>query len=42
MEMKHKDILDSIAASGEINDENTSKLKQILEDFTNNFKVSVK
>ncbi|MBE2218380.1 MAG: F0F1 ATP synthase subunit alpha [Ignavibacteria bacterium] len=42
MEMKHRDILDSIAASGEINDENTSKLKQILEDFTNNFKVSVK
>ncbi len=42
MEMKHKDILDSIAASGEMNDENTSKMKQILEDFTNNFKVSVK
>ena len=42
MELKHKDVLDSIASSGEISAEVTDKMKQILNDFTNSFKVSVK
>lgn len=42
MELKHKDILDTISGTGDLNDETISKLKQILDGFTNNFKVSVK
>lgn len=42
MELKHKDILDTISGTGDLNDETISKLKQILDAFTNNFKVSVK
>ncbi|NOS85753.1 MAG: F0F1 ATP synthase subunit alpha [Ignavibacteria bacterium] len=42
MELKHKDILDTISGTGDLNDETIAKLKQILEGFTNNFKVSVK
>ncbi|MCC7158828.1 MAG: F0F1 ATP synthase subunit alpha [Ignavibacteria bacterium] len=42
MEMKHKDVFDSIASTGELNQDNNVKLKQILDDFTDNFKVSVK
>lgn len=42
MDIKHKDILDSISISGDLNSETTAKLKQVLEDFANNFKVSVK
>ena len=42
MELKHKDILDTISGTGDLNDETISKLKQILDSFTNNFKVSVK
>ncbi|MBZ0201906.1 MAG: F0F1 ATP synthase subunit alpha [Ignavibacteria bacterium] len=42
MELKHKDVFDSIASTGELNQDNNVKLKQILDDFTDNFKVSVK
>lgn len=42
MDLKHKDILDSISSTGDLNSDTTAKLKQVLEDFTNNFKVSVK
>ncbi|HEY3249527.1 MAG TPA: F0F1 ATP synthase subunit alpha [Ignavibacteria bacterium] len=42
MEMKHKDILKTIADSKDLDDETASKLKKVLEDFTNNFKVSIK
>jgi len=42
MELKHRDVIDAIASTGELNQDTTVKLKQILEDFTNNFKVSVK
>lgn len=42
MELKHKDILDTISGTGDLNDETIAKLKQILDSFTNNFKVSVK
>jgi F-type H+/Na+-transporting ATPase subunit alpha len=41
-ELKHKDILDNIAETKDLTDENTAKLKKVLEDFTNNFKVSIK
>ncbi len=42
MELKHKDILDTISGTGDLNDETIAKLRQILDSFTNNFKVSVK
>ena len=42
MDLRHKDILDIIASTGDLNEDTTVKLKQILDDFTNNFKVSVK
>ena len=42
MELKHKDILDSISSTGDLNNDTIAKLKQILEEFTNSFKVSVK
>ena len=42
MELKHKDILDTISRTGDLNDETIAKLRQILDSFTNNFKVSVK
>lgn len=42
MDLKHKDIFDAISTSGELNQDNSVKFKQILDDFTNNFKVSVK
>jgi F-type H+/Na+-transporting ATPase subunit alpha len=42
MELKHRDVIDAIASTGELSQDTTVKLKQILEDFTNNFKVSVK
>ncbi len=42
MDLKHKDIFDAISTSGELNQDNSVKLKQILDNFTNNFKVSVK
>ena len=42
MELKHKNILDTISSTGDLNNETTAQLKQILDDFTNSFKVSVK
>jgi F-type H+/Na+-transporting ATPase subunit alpha len=43
MEIKHQeDILNEIASKKELSDEMINKLKNILEDFTNNFKVSIK
>ncbi|HAX48592.1 MAG TPA: F0F1 ATP synthase subunit alpha, partial [Bacteroidetes bacterium] len=42
MELKHKDLLDAIASTGDLNNDTIAKLKQILDDFTGNFKVSVK
>ncbi len=42
MELRHKDVLDIISSTGDLNEDTTVKLKQILDDFTNNFKVSVK
>ena len=42
MELKHKDILDAIASTGELKDDTAAKLKEVLTAFTENFKVSVK
>ncbi|MCX7877669.1 MAG: F0F1 ATP synthase subunit alpha [Ignavibacteria bacterium] len=42
MDIKHRDILENIASTGDLSDEVTAKLRQILDEFTNNFKVSVK
>jgi F-type H+-transporting ATPase subunit alpha len=43
MELKHKeDILNEIASKKELSDDMISKLKNALDEFTNNFKVSIK
>jgi F-type H+-transporting ATPase subunit alpha len=42
MEMKYKDLLNVIAASGDLSDDTAAKLKDILERFTDGFKVSIK
>jgi F-type H+-transporting ATPase subunit alpha len=43
MELKHKeDILNEIAAKKELSDDMVSRLKNALDEFTNNFKVSIK
>jgi F-type H+/Na+-transporting ATPase subunit alpha len=42
LELKHSDLLSSIASSGELSQEVSDKLKQILSAFTDSFKVSVK
>lgn len=42
VDLKHKDILDNISETKDLTEENTAKLKKVLEDFTNNFKVSIK
>ena len=42
MELKYKDVLNIIAKTKDLDDDTTSKLKKILEDFTNSFKVSIK
>lgn len=42
MELKHKDILNEIAEKKDISNELTAGLKNILDEFTNNFKVSIK
>jgi F-type H+-transporting ATPase subunit alpha len=42
MEIKHKDVLDEIAAKKELSDELIASMKNILDEFTNNFKVSIK
>jgi F-type H+-transporting ATPase subunit alpha len=42
MDIKHKDVLDAIAKSGDLSDDISAKLKEILSNFTDNFKVSIK
>jgi F-type H+-transporting ATPase subunit alpha len=42
MELKHKEILDNIARTKDLDDETSAKLKKVLENFTDNFKVSIK
>ncbi len=42
MDIKHKDVLDTIAKSGDLSDDTSAKLKEILSNFTDNFKVSIK
>jgi F-type H+-transporting ATPase subunit alpha len=42
MELKHKDILETIASTGDLSEDTSAKLKNILDEFTNNFRVSVK
>lgn len=42
MELKHKDILENIASTGDLSEDTISALKKILDDFTTSFKVSVK
>ncbi|MGA2668268.1 MAG: F0F1 ATP synthase subunit alpha [Ignavibacteria bacterium] len=42
MELKHKDVLDEIAAKKDLSDEMITGLNNILKDFTTNFKVSIK
>lgn len=42
IEMKHKDILNSITETKDLTEDNTSKLKNVLEEFSSNFKVSIK
>jgi F-type H+-transporting ATPase subunit alpha len=42
MELKYNDILESINSTGDLNAESNDKMKKILEDFTQSFKVSVK
>ncbi|MCI0448736.1 MAG: F0F1 ATP synthase subunit alpha [Chlorobi bacterium] len=42
VELKHKDILDSIFETKDLTEETTLRLKKVLQNFTDNFKVSVK
>jgi len=42
MEIKHKNILDEISSRKDLTDELTAKLKSILDEFTGNFKVTIK
>jgi F-type H+-transporting ATPase subunit alpha len=42
VDLKHQDILQNILDTKDLTEENTNKLKKVLEDFTNNFKVSIK
>jgi len=42
VEFKHRDILDSINETKDLTDETTAKLKKVLQNFTDNFKVSIK
>ncbi len=42
MDMKHPDVLNAIAEQKDLSDEITAKLKSILQQFTESFKVSVK
>lgn len=41
MRLKHKDLLDEVAAKKDLSDDLTSRLKSILDEFTSNFKVSL-
>jgi F-type H+-transporting ATPase subunit alpha len=42
MEVKHKDVLEEIAKTKDLSKELTEKLKNILQEFTDSFKVSIK
>lgn len=42
MELKHKDVLNEIAEKKDLSNDMISGLKNILDEFTNNFKVSIK
>jgi F-type H+-transporting ATPase subunit alpha len=42
MEMKNKPLLDEIASSGELSNDNVAKMKEILTAFTESFKISIK
>jgi F-type H+-transporting ATPase subunit alpha len=42
VDLKHQDILSQIRDSKDLSDDTASKLKSVLESFTNNFKVSIK
>ena len=42
MELKHKDMLNEIAEKKDLSNELISGLKNVLDEFTNNFKVSIK
>jgi F-type H+-transporting ATPase subunit alpha len=42
MELKYKDILEEIAGKKELSEDLIVKLNNILDEFTNNFKVSIK
>jgi F-type H+-transporting ATPase subunit alpha len=42
MEVKHRDVLDDISRTKELSDELAGRLKNILQEFTDNFKVSIK
>ena len=42
MELKYKSTLDEIAEKKELSEDLIAKLNNILDEFTNNFKVSIK
>ncbi|MFI5145205.1 MAG: F0F1 ATP synthase subunit alpha [Ignavibacteria bacterium] len=42
MELKHKDMMNEIAEKKDLSNELISGLKNVLDEFTNNFKVSIK
>ena len=42
MDLKYKDILNEIAEKKDLSETLISKMKNILDEFTNNFKVSIK
>jgi len=42
MELKHKAVLEEIAEKKELSEDLIAKLNNILDEFTNNFKVSIK
>lgn len=42
LELKHSDLLSAIASTGELSQEVSDKMKQVLSAFTDSFKVSVK
>lgn len=42
MELKHNDILSEIAEKKDLSNDVVTRMKNILDEFTNNFKVSIK
>jgi F-type H+-transporting ATPase subunit alpha len=42
VELKHTDILDTISATKDLTEETSAKLKKVLGNFTDNFKISIK